>query len=60
MWFALMFLFLASVWYSVRYLGKPNPEYDRRAAAYAESGLLFGLLGLITGMLWAHYTWGAA
>jgi heme exporter protein C len=60
MWFALMFLFLASVWYSIRYLGKSDPEYDRRAAAYAESGLLFGLLGLITGMLWAHYAWGAA
>jgi len=60
MWFALMFLFVASVVYSIRYLSNPTEENDRRAVAYAESGLLFGILGLITGMLWAQYAWGAA
>lgn len=60
MWFVLMALFIASVINSVRYLKNPLPEYDRRAATYAETGLLFGGLGLITGMLWAHYAWGAA
>ena len=60
MWFVLMALFIASVINSVRYLKNPQPEYDRRAAAYAETGLLFGGLGLITGMLWAHFAWGAA
>jgi len=58
MWFVLLFLFAASVWYSVRYLRDPNPENDRRAAAYAEAGLLFGVLGLGTGMIWANYAWG--
>ncbi len=58
MWFVLLFLFSASVWYSIRYLRRPVPENDRRAAAYAEAGLLFGLLGLLTGMVWANYTWG--
>jgi heme exporter protein C len=37
---------------------QPAADLDRRAAAYAEIGLLFGLLGLVTGMLWANYTWG--
>ena len=60
MWFALMFLFIASVVHSFRYLSKQNPENDRKAAAYAETGLLFGGMGLVTGMLWAHYAWGAA
>lgn len=75
MWFALMFLFIASAWYSVQFLRFSNPaqaakldarkgqsllEFDRKAAAYAEMGLLFGILGLVTGMLWAHYAWGAA
>jgi heme exporter protein C len=58
MWFALMFLFTSSVWFSLKYLRDAKPEYDRKAAAYAESGLLFGLLGLVTGMIWANYTWG--
>jgi heme exporter protein C len=25
---------------------------------YAKMGILFGLLGLITGAIWANYTWG--
>ncbi len=66
MWFVLLALFIASAWYSVLFLmqktqvGGPNLDYDRKAMAYAEAGLLFGILGLITGMLWAHYAWGAA
>ncbi|MEZ4940413.1 MAG: cytochrome c biogenesis protein [Saprospiraceae bacterium] len=58
MWFVLLFLFTASVWYSIQYLRNPEPENDRRAAAFAETGLLFGALGLTTGMIWAKYTWG--
>ena len=58
MWFVLLFLFIASVWHSVQYLRNPVPENDRRAAGYAEAGLLFGILGLATGMVWANYTWG--
>ncbi len=58
MWFVLLFLFTASVWYSIQYLRQPVPENDRKAAAYAETGLLFGALGLVTGMVWANYTWG--
>ncbi len=75
MWFVLMFLFVASAWNSVQFLRYSNPaqaatldakkgqsllDFDRKASAYAEAGLLFGILGLITGMLWAHYAWGAA
>jgi heme exporter protein C len=60
MWFALMFLFIASAVHSVLFLKSSKPEYDRRALAYAELGLTFGALGLVTGMLWAHYAWGAA
>ena len=58
MWFVLLFLFTASVWYSLQYLRNPIPENDRRASALAETGLLFGFLGLFTGMIWANYTWG--
>lgn len=60
MWFALMFLFMASVANSVKFLLKKQLDFDRRAAAYAETGLFFGFMGLVTGMLWAKNTWGAA
>lgn len=60
MWFALLFMFLASVVNSVLYLRSQDAAYDRRAVAFTEAGLLFGIMGLVTGMLWAHYAWGAA
>ncbi len=59
MWFALMFLFAASVGYSVLFLLGKKLDYDRHASSLAEAGLLFGIMGLVTGMLWANYTWGA-
>jgi heme exporter protein C len=60
MWFALMFLFVASVVYSVRFLLEKKLDHDRKAVAFAEAGLLYGFMGLVTGMLWAHYAWGSA
>jgi heme exporter protein C len=59
MWFALMFLFAASVGNSVMFLLSKKLDYDRRASSLAEAGLLFGIMGLVTGMLWANFTWGA-
>jgi heme exporter protein C len=58
MWFGMVLLFMISVFYAIRYLNKPSPELDRRMAAFANVGFVFGLLGLVTGMLWANYTWG--
>jgi heme exporter protein C len=59
MWFGMIFLFLMSVIYSIRYLNKPNIEYDRKAVEYANTGMAFGILGMLTGMLWANYAWGS-
>jgi heme exporter protein C len=59
MWFALMFLCLGAVWQSIKYLRTGDRDADRKAVAYTEMAVLFGLLGLFTGMVWANYTWGA-
>jgi heme exporter protein C len=59
MWFAMILLFLLSVYYAVLYLYKHNPEDDRRSVEYANVGLTFGILGIVTGMVWANYTWGS-
>lgn len=58
MWFAMMILLLISCIYSVRHLLKPNVLWDNKAQAYATVGVLFGVLGTITGMFWANATWG--
>ena len=59
MWFGMIFLFALSVYYSIRYLRNPLSDLDLKASAYANVGLIFGLLGIVTGMLWANYTWGS-
>ncbi len=59
MWFGMVLLFLLSVYYSIRYLRNPVPENDYKAVEYANVGLVLGILGMLTGMLWANYAWGS-
>ena len=58
MWFTMMVAFLIAVWHSIRYLNQPDPVADRKAETATQVGLLFGVSGLITGSLWARFTWG--
>jgi heme exporter protein C len=58
MWFGMVFLFLSSMIYAIRYLRKPAMESDIYSVAFASVGLSYGLLGIFTGMIWANYTWG--
>ena len=58
MWFGMILLFASSVWYSFKYIRTSNLDYDHRATSLVNTGILFGILGLVTGMLWAKYTWG--
>ncbi|GEM85617.1 cytochrome c biogenesis protein CcsA [Meiothermus granaticius] len=44
--------------YSIAYLVRRNPRYDRMAAASAELGLLFSALTVLSGALWGRPTWG--
>lgn len=59
MWFGMVVMFLVSTIYSIHYLRKPSVSHDNFAMSFANTGLLFGLLGIVTGMIWANYTWGS-
>jgi heme exporter protein C len=43
---------------SVRFLATGDPRHDRTAWAAAEMTVLFGLVTLVTGPLWARKAWG--
>lgn len=58
MWFTMIILYLVSVIYSIKYLGSNNEEHDLMAVEFVNAGIVFGFLGLVTGMIWANYTWG--
>ena len=58
MWFTMMVAFLMSFYFSIRYLNNENMKWDRKAETATSVGLLFGICGLLTGSLWARFTWG--
>jgi heme exporter protein C len=58
-WFAMMLLMTLSLVYSIKYLRNSAFENDLMAANFAKVGLLFAAVGLLTGSVWARFTWGA-
>jgi heme exporter protein C len=58
MWFTLMILLTTSLVYSIRYLSRQRLMDDLIASEFARMGIVFGLLGLATGSIWARFTWG--
>lgn len=58
MWFGMIIMLGASAVYSIVYLAKSKVGADLKASEFANSGIIFGILGLVTGMIWAKYTWG--
>ena len=57
MWFTLMAATLVSAYHSLRYLQSGDRMRDARAREAARIGMVFGVLGIITGMVWARFTW---
>lgn len=59
MWFGMTLILLFSFIFSIRYLNSDQLIDDILAVESARVALLFGALGLLTGMMWARFTWGA-
>mgnify|MGYP001972156107 FL=1 len=59
MWFAMIILMIASLSYSIGYLRDNSPFRDLKAKEAALTGMFLATLGLVTGSLWARFTWGA-
>ncbi len=60
MWFTMIVLFAGACVYSIKYLSSGKREHDVYAVELTNIGILFSILGMVTGMEWAQYTWGAA
>lgn len=58
MWMAMLTVFSISVFFSIKYLATGKEEHDLAAVECVNTGLVFYILGFLTGMLWAKYTWG--
>ncbi len=58
LWFGMMTLMTASMWFSIKYLRNGNIQDDEYAVEFANVAIFFGILGFMTGSLWGQYTWG--
>ena len=58
LWFSMFIMLMISIVYSVKYLRGNNMKDDIIASSLVNISVLFGILGIITGSLWARFTWG--
>jgi len=60
MWFTMIVLFAIAAAYSIKHLSSNKIEDDIYAVGFTNTGIVFSLLGMATGMEWAQFTWGTA
>lgn len=58
MWFGMILLFTWSFVYALKYLRSGDLRNDIRSVEFLKVGVVFSILGMLTGMEWAKYTWG--
>lgn len=51
--------YLMSMIFAIMYLKKRNMNHDISSYAAASTGLVFTVLGTVTGMIWAKFNWGS-
>ncbi|MCB0664512.1 MAG: cytochrome c biogenesis protein CcsA [Saprospiraceae bacterium] len=59
LWMSMMAIFTISMLHSIRYLRNRSILADHKAQSFASVGVLYGMLGITTGMIWAKNSWGA-
>ncbi len=57
-WMAMFLLLIISCYHSFRYLKTKDLKSDYWSASLTSVSLVFGIAGILTGSMWAKYTWG--
>lgn len=57
LWFAMFLLLIFGVYHSIQYLRKRDFRHDRWAEAFTSTAIVYGVLGILTGAVWAKHTW---
>jgi heme exporter protein C len=58
MWFSMVSLLIGALVFSIKYLRHGNKQDDIKASIITGTAMFIGVLGILTGMLWANFTWG--
>ena len=59
MWFTMIFLLLLSSINSFYFISRRKIIYDTKSHTYTSVAVFFGFLGIVSGMIWAKFTWGS-
>lgn len=59
MWFGMIILLTVSMINAIAYLSTNNINRDIQSLEFANAGIYLGILGILTGMIWAAFTWGS-
>lgn len=59
LWFGMVIMLFASVFYSLKFLRKGDLAQDDKAVELVNVSIIFGILGCVTGSIWANFTWGS-
>lgn len=57
MWFTMMVAYFTSAWFGIKYLKTNDMMWDIKAAEATRVAMLFGILGMLTGIMWSRFTW---
>jgi len=58
-WFSMFLLLIAGLYHAIMYLKTQDLVHDIHSSAYNKIAIMYGVLGLLTGSIWAKFTWNA-
>lgn len=58
LWFSMFILLIGAVFYAIKYLRTKDIDCDHKSKSLTVVAVLFGIMGLVTGSIWARFTWG--
>jgi len=58
LWMSMFALLIVGIYNGIQYLRTNDITYDSKASSFNMIAIVYGLLGLATGSVWAKYTWG--
>jgi len=57
MWFTMMMAYFVSAAFAIQVLRTEDPKWDMRVVEATRIAMLFGVLGMLTGIVWSRFTW---
>ena len=57
LWFAMFILLIIGLYHAIQYLRTGLHDHDILSASYNRIAIMYGVFGLITGSIWAKFTW---